>query len=94
MYAAVLACNALILASPAVKIPGTTIAFGVALSGSIYAVYLTWLEVVVIGAICQWCVVSAILTLALTVIEGRLLWSAFAVPISVLRETDSERAAS
>lgn len=94
MYVTVLVCNILIQLRPEVEIPATIMAFAVALSGSVYAVYLTWIEVAVIGAICQWCVASAILTLALTVVEGRLLWSAFAEPATASRETDSGCAAS
>jgi uncharacterized membrane protein len=35
--------------------------FALALIGFGYSVYLTWLELFVIDAICQWCVASAIL---------------------------------
>ena len=35
--------------------------FACALIGFGYSVYLTWLELFVIDAICQWCVVSAVL---------------------------------
>jgi uncharacterized membrane protein len=35
--------------------------FALALVGFGYSVYLTWLELFVIDAICQWCVASAIL---------------------------------
>lgn len=35
--------------------------FGLALIGFGYSVYLTYLELFVIDAICQWCVVSAVL---------------------------------
>lgn len=87
MYAAVLACNLLIRLKPESESPATIVAFAVALSGSVYAVYLTWIEVAVIDAICQWCVVSAALTLLLTVVEGMLLWRAFSVSDSVPGET-------
>lgn len=39
------------------------------LSGTIYAAYLTWLEIAVIRAICQWCVISAIITVLLLIVE-------------------------
>jgi uncharacterized membrane protein len=87
MYATVLACNLVIRLKPESETPTTIVAFAVALSGSIYAVYLTWIEVAVIDAICQWCVVSAALTLLLTVVEGILLWRAFSVSGSVRGET-------
>ena len=45
-------------------------AFALTLAGTVYAAYLSYLEVDVIHAICQWCVTSAILTTAIMVIEG------------------------
>jgi uncharacterized membrane protein len=41
--------------------------FGLALVGFGFSVYLTWLELFVIDAICQWCVASAVL---MTVLFG------------------------
>jgi uncharacterized membrane protein len=41
--------------------------FGLALTGFGFSVYLTYLELFVIDAICQWCVVSAVL---MTVLFG------------------------
>ncbi|HEX7555066.1 MAG TPA: vitamin K epoxide reductase family protein, partial [Leptolinea sp.] len=37
------------------------IAFGISLTGFIYSIYLTYLEIAVIKAICPFCVVSAIM---------------------------------
>ena len=39
--------------------------FGLALAGFGFSVYLTYLELFVIDAICQWCVVSAVLMMVL-----------------------------
>lgn len=39
--------------------------FGVSLAGVLYSVYLTYLELFVILAICRWCVASAIIMVAL-----------------------------
>jgi uncharacterized membrane protein len=48
--------------------------FAVALGGFGYSVYLTYLEIWVIEAICQWCVASAILmTLLLAVTATRMV---------------------
>ena len=47
---------------------------GVATSGLIFSLYLTYLELFVIHAICQWCVVSAVIVtiiFALTVADWR-----------------------
>ena len=38
-------------------------------SGLLFSAYLTWLELFVIHAICQWCVVSAILVLVMFVLS-------------------------
>ena len=38
-------------------------------TGLIFSIYLTWLELFVIHAICQWCVVSAILVLVMFVLS-------------------------
>lgn len=48
----------------------TTVAFAIVLAGAVYAAYLTYLELNVINAICQWCVLSALLTLGLLISEG------------------------
>jgi uncharacterized membrane protein len=40
------------------------------IAGTIYAAYLTYLEIEVIRAICQWCVISAIITVFLLVVES------------------------
>ena len=39
----------------------STMLLGVAASGLVFSLYLTYLELFVINAICQWCVVSAII---------------------------------
>jgi uncharacterized membrane protein len=53
---------ALLLATSILRGDGARIAgFALALTGFGYSVYLTYLELFVIDAICQWCVVSAVL---------------------------------
>jgi len=49
---------------------GRLAGFGLALVGFGYSVYLTWLELFVIDAICQWCVVSAVLMTALFAVNA------------------------
>ena len=39
----------------------STVLLGVAATGLVFSLYLTYLELFVIDAICQWCVVSAII---------------------------------
>jgi uncharacterized membrane protein len=87
MYATVLVGNLVVRLRPESELPATIVAFAVALSGSVYALYLTWIEVAVIDAICQWCVVTAALTLLLTMVEASLLWRIFSVPVGVPGET-------
>lgn len=48
----------------------TSVAMGIALAGTLYSAYLTYLELFVIHAICQWCVTSASLVTALLLVEG------------------------
>lgn len=43
--------------------------FGLSLVGVLYSVYLTYLELFVIHAICPWCVASAVLMTALWVVS-------------------------
>lgn len=44
--------------------------FGLGLVGFGYTVYLTFLELFVIDAICQWCIVSAVLMVALFAVNA------------------------
>ncbi|HWM55049.1 MAG TPA: vitamin K epoxide reductase family protein [Solirubrobacterales bacterium] len=46
------------------------VGFALALVGFGYSVYLTWLELFVIDAICQWCVASAILMTVLFAVNA------------------------
>ena len=94
MYVTILGCYVGARRRPEWGMAATSIAFAVALAGLVYAVYLTWIEVAVIHAICQWCVVSAILTAVLTVIIGVSLWWALTAPFTSEPETEPERAAS
>ena len=48
--------------------------FLLALGGFGFSVYLTYLEIYVIEAICFWCVISAILITLLTLLSGMNLW--------------------
>jgi uncharacterized membrane protein len=54
----------LLLAAALLRGDGARMAgFALALTGFGFSVYLTYLELFVIDAICQWCVLSAVLTL-------------------------------
>jgi uncharacterized membrane protein len=74
MYVVVLLANWLALTKPDMATVAAVAAFGVLLAGTLYAVYLTWLEVAVIGAICQWCVASALLSIMLLGLQSAIVW--------------------
>ena len=52
----------------------TLATFGLALAGTVFTIYLTYLELFVIHAVCQWCVLTAMLTWAVLLVEGVLVW--------------------
>lgn len=76
MYATILALAIARWRQPDTSLSATltSVAFAIALAGVGYAAYLTWLEIAVIKAICQWCVVSAILTVGVLLAEGFGVW--------------------
>ena len=45
-----------------------------ALTGIMYYVYLTYVEIFVLEAICQWCVASSVVTLAILLVESVHIW--------------------
>ncbi len=94
MYATVLLCNLAARLSPSIEFVALAIAFAAALGGLVFAAYLTWLEVAVIGAICQWCVVSAVLTSLLAVFAGLAVWRSLGSSSAIESETMRAGAAS
>jgi uncharacterized membrane protein len=61
----------------------TLITFALALAGTVFTIYLTYLELFVIHAVCQWCVLTAVLIWALLLVEGKLVLDA---PLDELAE--------
>jgi uncharacterized membrane protein len=55
--------------APVLSWPATFAAFMLSFCGVLYFVYLTYLEVAIIGAICQWCVLAAGLTFGVFIAE-------------------------
>lgn len=49
--------------------PGRTVAAFVALAGAMFSAYLTYVELAVLHAVCQWCVASALIMGALAVVS-------------------------
>ncbi len=69
MYVAVLTLVVARWLRPALTVYATVSTFAIALAGVVFAAYLTYVELFVLEAICQWCVVSAVLTTLLLVTE-------------------------
>lgn len=74
MYVVVLALVLARMARPAREDTITLVLFGLALAGTAFTIYLTYLELFVIDAICQWCVLFAIITWVLLLVESRRVW--------------------
>lgn len=70
MYLAVLALVLLRDRRPDAALSLTVAAFAIVLAGLVFAIYLTYLELAVIHAVCQWCVLSALVTVGLVISEG------------------------
>lgn len=60
--------------------------FGMALFGTIYSVYLTYLEIYVIKAVCIWCISSAIIISLLLLYSLNSTLKAFASPVDEVLE--------
>ena len=67
-YLAILAVTLLEVRLPSWKIGLRLAFFGFTLAGTLYSIYLTYVEVAILGAICPFCVVSAVVMLALFVL--------------------------
>ena len=65
--------------------------FGLALAGTAFTIYLTYLELFVIHAICQWCVLFAIITWLLTLVEGTRVWRSLQSPLEFEEDDDGGR---
>ena len=80
MYVALLGLFALRRLRPDSTVYATAVAFALTLAGVIFAGYLTYVELFVLEAICQWCVVSAVLTTLLLLTEGAMISRLLAIP--------------
>lgn len=74
MYIAIFGLGLIRLVRPETRFWATAAATAIALTGFLYAGYLTYVELWVIDAICQWCVLSAAVTTVLLVVESTALW--------------------
>jgi uncharacterized membrane protein len=89
MYLGVLALLIVRHVRPARADVATVAMFGTLLAGSIYAAYLTYLEIWVIEAVCQWCVTSAIISVLLLLVEGARLMNDYRSAFTDLETEDS-----
>lgn len=78
MYLVILALLVVREVFPATEDFASVALFGITLAGSLYVAYLTYLEIWVIEAICQWCVTFAIITVLLFIGSVIRLWRLFA----------------
>lgn len=79
MYLALLALTLVRLLRPALLVPASMTALAITGAGTLYSAWLTWVEIEVLEAICQWCVASAIVTTLLFIVEIAIfsrLWAA------------------
>ena len=80
MYVTLLGLTTLRRLRPDTTVYATATAFALTLAGVIFAGYLTYVELFVLEAICQWCVVSAVLTTLLLLTEGAMISRLLAIP--------------
>jgi uncharacterized membrane protein len=62
----------------------TLVAWGMLLAGILYYLYLTYVELFVLHAICQWCVMTSLIALAMLVLESVILYQ------SVMRDDPAD----
>lgn len=76
MFSTLLALAGLRLSGSERVAPETVslVSWAMLLTGILYYGYLTYVEVFVLEAICQWCVASSIVTLAIFALESTYLW--------------------
>jgi uncharacterized membrane protein len=79
MYVALVALILARLLRPALLVPASMAALAITGAGTLYSAWLTWVEIEVLEAICQWCVASAIVTTLMFIVEIVIfsrLWAA------------------
>ena len=90
MFIAILVLGLLRRARPDWADNITLATFGIALAGTVFTLYLTYLELFVIHAVCQWCVLTAILVWLLLIVEGMLAWRSLQSPTGDVFDFDDD----
>jgi uncharacterized membrane protein len=75
-YVAIAALLALENRGGALKTYGPLAVFGLALTGTLYSAYLTYVELFVLRAVCPYCVASAVLITAIFILAVIRFWRA------------------
>lgn len=73
-YLAIAAVLALEDRAGALATYGPLAVFGLALTGTLYSAYLTYVELFILHAVCPYCVVSAVLITAILILAVVRLW--------------------
>ncbi len=76
MFGSVLALSLVRMARPALSEIASAAIIFLTLTSILYYAYLTYVEIWVIEAVCQWCVMSSIVTLGILVFEVWRYWRA------------------
>lgn len=79
MYVALVALTIARLLRPTLVVPVSMASMAIAGAGTLYSAWLTWVEIAVLEAICQWCVASAVAVTLIFLIEIAIfarLWRA------------------
>jgi uncharacterized membrane protein len=71
MFAAVMGLVVVRTWRPAVADLASVSIIFMTLTGVLYYAYLTWIEIFELEAICQWCVLSSVMTVGILINEGR-----------------------
>jgi len=81
-YLLILLCLALEANVPVLTDYGPLAVFGLALTGTLYSAYLTYIELFVIYAVCPYCVISAIVITLILLLAAWRLWRPLVEPES------------
>lgn len=82
VFAMVVGLTVLSMWRPSLETQASIGVFFLALTSTFYYVYLTWIEVAVLQAVCQWCVLSSLMMVGILLNESVHLWRGDAVSVA------------